>query len=98
LRRYFRYTFAPRELYLHTIVFNSPFAQKTPRGGLETDVRSLGELCDMHLIHYYEVGKIYTAADFDEIIASPKLFCRKLTPSVSGELYDRLNATFVEPG
>lgn len=88
--RYFRTAFAPSELCVQTIVFNSPYRELAIlRPG--PAYRGLWELTPLHLIRYGKQIAVMEPKDFEEIAASPRMFVRKLSSARSGELYGLLD-------
>jgi Core-2/I-Branching enzyme len=87
---FYRYSFAPDEMYFHTIVANSPFHLRA--GGFEP-YRGRGnwKLNDLHLLNSKgSLHKIYTLDDWDEIESSRRLFLRKLTSLQSMSLIEKI--------
>ena len=83
---YFKTSFAPDEMMIQTIVFNSPFQDKAllhngPYPGL------VG-LTPLHLIDYNGSIKVFNDSDIDEIRKSDKMFIRKTRTGVSDKLLD----------
>ena len=90
LRRYFQTGFAPSETFIHTLLFNSPLAGTC----IQTagTYRSLAALTPLTYIDYNPVIKVLTEADYDSIIASGKMFCRKVASGTSDRLVQMLDA------
>ena len=89
LRRYFSNSFAPSETFTHTVAFNSRFAEKCmlTRG----PVKGLEELTPLTYIEYGTKIKELTLEDYDRIMESGKMFCRKTVTGLSDELMDRID-------
>lgn len=81
MRRFFKYSWAPDEFLFQTILLNSPFASKV-----------INENC-----HYYKhppqtpSPKTFDSSDFDDIIASDRLYARKFDMAKAPELLDRID-------
>ncbi len=94
LKRYFRTSFAPSETFIHTIAFNSKFADSCIRYQ-ETDEKKsapkYAKLTPLTYIDYKENIKILTEEDFDDIINSKKMFCRKVTTGESDYLMELID-------
>lgn len=85
IRDYFRFCFVPEELTIPTIVFNSPFAQCAERYG-NKPYGGLSLLAYMHKFDYCATIKVYQEDDYDSLIQSDKMFCRKVISGASDEL------------
>jgi hypothetical protein len=87
--RFFRYIHCPEEHYFHTIVQNSPFVGEAapilPYRG-----RGMWKTANLHVIHP-SLRKIYTAADFDDVMRSNRYFVRKVTTRLSTALLDKID-------
>lgn len=89
LERYFKYSFAPDELMLPTIVYNSPYAQHAflHEGGYPG-------LVGLTLLHHIEYGKairIWKEEDFDLLMQTGKMFARKVVSGISDRLMKRID-------
>lgn len=89
LRAYFRTSFAPSETFVHTLVFNSEHAGSCLLA--EGDYRSLAELTPLTYIHYDPIVKVLTEEDYASILASGRMFCRKIRTGTSDRLVERLD-------
>jgi hypothetical protein len=93
LSRLYRYAMAPDEHFFHTLVQNSPFVTEAapimPYTG-----KGMWKKANIHVIHP-SLKKIYTLADFDELMATGKLFVRKVNTLQSTPLMDKLDHTFL---
>lgn len=90
ITNYFRYCFVPEELTIPTIIFNSDFAKDAsvfPRDSYE----GLSTLAALHCFYYNKNIKIYQIEDFDEIVESGKMFCRKVVTDISDSLMDKID-------
>jgi hypothetical protein len=91
LDEYFRYTFAPDEKYVHTLIGASPFAASTPAGGFES--RKCPHTQAMASLHYVppDWGRFLDDRDWPAIDASPAYFTRKMGLPDSGSLLPRVD-------
>lgn len=89
LMKYFKYAFVPEEMVIPTIIFNSPW-----RDRCTVYHRPCYEgLQSLSAITYFDYGKsikTFTLADYDELMASGKMFARKFATGQSDALMDRL--------
>lgn len=84
-----KYTFSPDEHFFHTIVGNSHFKEKSD-GVQEFKQRGTWRMANFHIIAT-TLSKWYTMNDWNKIIASDRLFVRKLNSTVSHELTDNID-------
>ncbi len=83
LKRFFYYTFAPDEFIFQTLLMNSPFAAYV-----------INENC-----HYYKhppktpSPKTFTEEDFEDIIASDRIYARKFDMLKDHHVLDRIDAS-----
>lgn len=78
---YFKYSFPPDEIYFHTIIYNSKFADKTVDGGL-IDSRSNDKLLNLTYFEYPDQIVVFKSIqDYNKLINSGFLFARKLNSS-----------------
>ena len=87
---YFKNSFSPNETIWQTIAFHSLYANrciltKGPVDGLE-------QLTPLTYIEYGKEIKVFTEGDFDTLIQSGKMFCRKVVTAKSDELMDMIDA------
>ena len=87
--KYFKTCLAPDELLIQTIVFNSRFKDKALL--YEGDYPGLVNLTPLHYIEYADKIAVYSEQDFDKLISSGKMFCRKLQTGVSDKLIEMIN-------
>jgi hypothetical protein len=87
--RYFRYLHSPDEHYFQTILENSPFAFEAPPILTYTG-RGMWKTANLHVIHP-SLKKIYTAVEFEEVMASKRCFVRKVNTEASTSLLDRID-------
>lgn len=87
---YFRYSFAPDEMVLPTIIFNSPYRKNC----LLYEKESYDGLKTLSAITYFNYGKeiqIFTLSNYDELKNCGKMFARKFVTDVSDSLMDKLD-------
>jgi hypothetical protein len=90
LVNYFKTSFAPDELFVQTIFFNSSFSDKA-------DSVLLNKECDLHKLaslHYFEYTssiKVLSNDDYETVMNSGKFFMRKVTTKKSIELINRID-------
>ena len=85
VRHYFRNSFCPAETLIQTVAFNAP--QWAQRCLLSTGPYvSLAALTPLHFIDYNPVIKVMDASDYDRLMQSGKMFCRKVVSGTSDEL------------
>lgn len=88
--RYFKTSFAPDEMVVPTIVFNSPYKDRCNiyEKGTYDGLKSLSA------ITYFNYGKqiqVFTLDDYEELKNSGKIFARKFATGNSDTLMDRLD-------
>jgi hypothetical protein len=84
-----RFTFSPDEHYIHTIVGNSPFCEKSD--GIQSfQGRGTWRLANLHIIDS-SLSKWFTVNDWEEIQKSDKLFVRKVRSLDGSQLVERIN-------
>lgn len=90
LTRYFKTAFAPDEMAIPTIIFNSPFKEnceyckENRYDGLKT----------LSCITYFNYGKsvqVFKLSDYEELRNSGMMFARKFASGISDELMDKLD-------
>lgn len=91
LNQWFRYAFPVDELYINTIVMNSPFAQKTLYRNQEF-IRQLVDLRNLHYFEYPSVIKVFTEEDYILLQERDELYCRKVNTEESTSLLDMIDA------
>lgn len=92
LRDLFKYTYAPDEQYIHTILGNSELAKECT-GLQQFKHYGLDYLSNLHIIHI-SLAKWYTVEDWEEIKKSEKLFVRKVRSFDGSELICKINSVF----
>lgn len=86
---YFKTALAPDELMIQTIVFNSIYAKKAILH--EGVYPGLVGLTPLHYIEYDGYIPIWKEGDYNKLINSGKMFCRKLHTEASDKLLDMLD-------
>ncbi|WP_201546712.1 beta-1,6-N-acetylglucosaminyltransferase [Psychrobacter immobilis] len=84
-----RYTYAPDEHYIHTILGNSPLVSQCT-GLQDFKYFGLDYLANLHLIDN-SLTKWFTINDWDELKQSEKLFIRKVRSVDGSTLVDKIN-------
>ena len=85
---YFKNTFAPDETFIHTIAMNSEFAQQCT---LINDHSKLEHLSPLTYIEYGDEIKVFTEQDYNTLMNSDKMFCRKTVTGISDKLLDMID-------
>ena len=91
IRRYFADSFGPAETLIPTIVMNHP----QWRGRCHEhkgEYPGLAALTPLHFIDYHPVIKVLDLTDYDRLVASGKLFCRKVVSGKSDTLVEKLRS------
>ncbi len=79
--KHFSYSLCPDELFLQTIILNSPFATNV----INNNCRYTE--WDQSSAH----PRILTVADFDKISSADKLFARKFDPTLDAAILDLID-------
>jgi hypothetical protein len=90
-KAYFKTSYAPDELAIQTIVFNSPF-QETAIFVEKEEYAELASITPLHFLTYDKRIFVYDEHDFETLVASNKPFARKLCSGVSEKLIQMLDA------
>jgi hypothetical protein len=85
LMNYFKYSFVPSEMVVQTIVFNSEFSRETIPYAYD-DYKGLITLAPLHHFIYNGSIKIFEEPDFQSLVDSGKMFCRKTLSGKSDKL------------
>jgi len=88
---YFRYTFAPDEMVIPTIIFNSEYRSNAFLYKSQI-YRGNKHFAITHEYVYQGFCKVYSDEDYDTLLESRKMFARKFVSSVSSSLQDRIDA------
>lgn len=89
LVRYFKSSFGPDETFTQTVAFNSEFASNCMLS--EGPYKSLRALTPLTFIEYSPVIKILTEDDYDKVLTSGKMFCRKTVTGKSDRFIDMID-------
>lgn len=89
LSKCLRYAFAPSEIWIHTLFFNSIFKSKGIVYG--NIYEGLSELSPLEYFEYGNCVKVLTKDDFEKIMQSGKMFIRKVDLEKSRELITLIN-------
>ena len=91
LRSFLTDSFGQAETFVQTVAFNS--LEFKDRCILKNgEYPGLAQLTPLHFIDYNPVIQILTERDYDRIVASGKMFCRKVVSGQSDQLVNKLNA------
>ena len=88
LEKYLSTAYAPDELIISTIVFNSKY-------GVNANLNATSDfekLTPLHYLHYTDHIWTYDEDDFDDIMSSGKMFVRKLVSPKSDKLIEMIEA------
>ena len=83
--------FAAVEIYWQTIIFNSELRKNTIQNGEEHEITEHFGWAPLHYHHYDVDTSVFTEEDFEEIKNSGFMFFRKVSPSVSSKLMDKVD-------
>jgi len=89
LKRWFKTSFIPSETFIHTVVFCSPLAEKCIL--VKGDYTTLADLTPNTFIDYARLIKVMDESDVERVLASGKMFARKVVSGVSDEFVRRVN-------
>ena len=93
--RFFRYSYAPDEMLIPTIICNSPFADRVIPGNFPEGQDFEELFASLPAIHHLRRENknvvVFREEDFGELTASRKLFCRKVRTGVSDSLMDKID-------
>lgn len=87
--KYFKTALAPDELMIQTVVFNSPFSKNAII--YEGVYPGLVGLTPLHYIEYDGYIPVWTESDFEKLIKSNKMFCRKVMTGRSDKLIEMID-------
>lgn len=95
IRRFFRYAYAPDELLIPTVICNSPFRSRTIPGYFPEGQDFEELFISLPAIHALRRENrcmvVFREDEYDSLMASGKLFCRKVRTGISDALLDRLD-------
>lgn len=89
LKRYFSTSFCPAETFVQTVAFNSEYKDKCML--VEGKYTILAALTPMTFIDYNPTIKLLDETDYDRIVESGKMFCRKIVSGTSDKLVEMFN-------
>ena len=90
LKKYFKTSFAPSELFMTTMVFNSKYAKDAELFD-SNEYTCLADLTKLHYIDYSNGIIVFDENDFDRLMDSKKMFARKFTTGKSDKLIEMIN-------
>lgn len=87
--KYFKTSFGPDETFIQTLAFNSHFASKSilTKGKMP----DFDKLTPLTYIYYHPIIKVLNEEDYDTIINSGKMFCRKTITGFSDKLLELID-------
>lgn len=88
LEKYLSTAYAPDELIISTIVFNSEYGVNA----IQNATQNFECLTPLHYLHYTDHIWTYDESDFDDIMKSGKMFVRKLVSPKSDRLVEMIEA------
>lgn len=89
--RYFKTSFAPDELLVQTIIFNSNFRNCAINCFEDGIYPGLEKITYSHYIEYKGGQKVFGLIDYDKLIKSGKMFGRKFQTGISDDLLNRID-------
>lgn len=89
LKKYFSTSFCPAETFVQTVAFNSEYKDKCML--VEGKYTTLAALTPMTFIDYNPTIKLLDETDYDRIVVSGKMFCRKIVSGTSDKLVEMFN-------
>ena len=89
LKKYFSSSFCPAETFVQTVAFNSEYKDKCML--VEGKYTTLAALTPMTFIDYNPTIKLLDETDYDRIVESGKMFCRKIVSGTSDKLVEMFN-------
>lgn len=89
-QKYFKYSFAPSELFMSTMLFNSKYSNKAKICDWKV-YDDLPSLTALHYIYYGKCIKVLNENDYYTLIDSNKMFARKFKSGYSDKLIELLD-------
>ncbi len=87
IKKFFKYTFSPNELWVQTIAANSKYREE-----MDFTVNySFNEVTVLEYLEYKDKIRVWKEEDFDDILKSGKMFIRKVTSESSGGLCNKID-------
>lgn len=90
LKKYLKTSFAPSELFMATMVFNSKYKEFATVFN-EKKTRGLDKLTELHYIDYSHGIIVFDEKDFNRLIQSGKMFARKFNTGKSESLINMVD-------
>lgn len=90
LQEYLKTSFVPSEIFVHTIVFNSKYADEAEKY-IPKDYEGLYLLTPLHHIEYGKQIKVFDETDYEKLINTGKMFFRKAETKTSDLLLDKID-------
>lgn len=87
--KYFVTAFGPDETFIHTIAMNSEFSSQCTL--IKGNNIRLEDLSPLTYIEYGHEIKVFTESDYETLLASGKMFCRKTITGKSDKLLDMID-------
>lgn len=87
--KYFHDSFAPDETFIHTLTAYSPYASKAIKKEGKFTLQE--DIFPLHIVDYTDGTKVFTEDDYDMLIRSDKMFCRKVVTGKSDKLMDMID-------
>lgn len=95
ISRFFRYSYAPDEMLIPTLIFNSPYGDRVIPGNFPEGQDFEELFASLPTIHHLRRENknvvVFREEDYEELMASRKLFCRKTRTGISDSLLDRID-------
>ncbi len=93
INKVFRYSKCCDEIFLQTILMNSPFANRLSNQTFHDDYSSCQRYIDWHRGNPY----VFKEADYDELISSGYMFARKFDSRIDSKIVDKI-VSYVKGG
>jgi len=90
IKEYFRVTFAPDELLIPTVLFNSPFGKNAISSTVD-GFSHYNTYMVTHYLNYDPFIEVFDETRFDDMVASGRMFFRKARTGKSDKLMDMLD-------
>lgn len=91
IEQYFKYSFAPDELLIPTLLFNNEkFKKRTLRSEFPKGTH-YNDMTAIHFIDYEPIVQVFTEKDAEKLLSSGKSFARKLKNKSSDKLVEIIN-------
>lgn len=87
--KYFHDGFAPDETFIQTLAAHSKYAGRATI--IEGTFKGLESITPLHYMDYTNGTKILSEEDYDTLIKSDKMFCRKVVTGKSDKLMDMID-------